>query len=245
MKKTVTHNGISCTFDPQWHTYKTSNGIKLTSGTTFLKTFFNVFDTQEISRKYAKKNGLSQQEVLDTWAAKGKISQEVGTAVHLYAEKYFENQHELVKDGLKYSPYFERLSKLFPHVEEFIDKLLETKQLVECEKIIFSEKNSVAGTIDLLMRDQNTLYLYDWKTNEKIEKTNSFKNCLGKLWAYPDCNFMHYTAQLNLYREILIAENYFPDVYDIKMALFHITPIGVVEIPVDPFPAMINFLEKR
>jgi ATP-dependent exoDNAse (exonuclease V) beta subunit len=243
MQKTVEHNGIKCFFDEQWHSYRTSTGKKLVSGTKYLKQFFKEFDAQSISKTYAAKRGLEQQDVLNMWGDKAKRSQAIGNACHLYAEKYFTGQHGLVLDGLKHSPHVKDLEVLFPVVGRFIDSLLQTKKLIECEKIVFSERNGVAGTIDLLMHDDYVLYLFDWKSNEKIDKENSFQNCLGPLWPYPDCNYIKYAAQLNLYREILVTENYFPQFKQIQMCLFHITPKGIVEIPVEPFPLPIKFLE--
>ena len=96
------------------------------------------------------------------------------------------------------------------------------------EVIIYSTELSIAGTVDILAKNNDTgaYELIDWKTSKKIE-TVSFGNKMGTHEATKhimDCNFYHYSVQLSLYRYIL--EEY----YNIKInnqLIAHIRNDGV------------------
>ena len=75
------------------------------------------------------------------------------------------------------------------------------------EVIVYSTELSIAGTVDILARDNTTneYGIIDWKTSKKIEKT-SYNNKMGTHSTTKhvmDCNFNHYSLQLSLYRYIL------------------------------------------
>ena len=75
------------------------------------------------------------------------------------------------------------------------------------EVIIYSKELKIAGTIDILAKDNNTgeYIIIDWKTSKKINKV-SYKYKTGTHEISKnimDCNFSHYSLQLSLYRYIL------------------------------------------
>ena len=75
------------------------------------------------------------------------------------------------------------------------------------EVIVYSTELSIAGTVDILAKDNSTgLYeIIDWKTSKKIEMV-SYGQKMGTheiTKNIMDCNFYHYSLQLSLYRYIL------------------------------------------
>lgn len=218
-------SGQEIVFDEEYHTYQVY-GKYLTSVTTFIGQFFPEFDSEKVSKTYAKKNGLNQADVLAQWKQKGDDASDLGHIVHLYAEKLFKEKDLPVTDEPKVQKYFKIVNKT-------VVKLLKRFDFIDVEHIIFSERLGVAGTIDLLMRDRanDEVVIFDWKTNEKIEKENPWRNGLKPIEHLQDCNFNKYSLQLNLYKRILIEESYFPAfsprATNYRMALIHLSEGGV------------------
>ena len=112
---------------------------------------------------------------------------------------------------------------------QWLQNFLENKNCdVYVEKIIFSEELRLAGTMDVLIKlnDSDEYIIIDWKTNKKID-TRSFNNKMG---THPitsnieDCKYNVYAFQLSLYRYIL--EEY----YGLKIKqqiIAHLTDYGV------------------
>ena len=78
---------------------------------------------------------------------------------------------------------------------------------VSTELIVYSTELRIAGTVDILAKDNNTCQyeLIDWKTSKKIE-TVSYGYKMGThdvTKNVMDCNFYHYALQLSLYRYLL------------------------------------------
>lgn len=223
IEKAVNPSGQTILFDDSNHTYKIEGSNKqLISCTTFIGKFTPEFDSAKHSKRFAEKNGMTQKEVLQMWEDNKVASTDLGTEVHAYAEAYMLNK-ELPTIKIKAAK--KRIENLTP----ILDYLLDEFELIDNEKIIFSEKLGIAGTIDLLMKKGENIYIYDWKTNKEIKQGNSF----GKMMLYPvdnleDCNLNHYALQLNIYKTILIEEKYFPKNTKFFMCLFHITDEEIV-----------------
>ena len=97
----------------------------------------------------------------------------------------------------------------------------------------------VAGQIDLLIKDGNDIYIFDYKTNSKLD-SKSFWNPSTKknqMMQYPlnnimDCNKMHYTLQLSTYAWMIQKLN--PEFVIKKLMLIHYDHKGnVTEHDVD------------
>ena len=87
---------------------------------------------------------------------------------------------------------------------------------------------NLAGQVDLLIKDGNDLYIYDYKTNEKGIETKAYydktKKTTKKMF-YPvnnldDTKLNHYTIQLSLYAWMLQQIN--PKFQIKRLALIHI-----------------------
>jgi ATP-dependent exoDNAse (exonuclease V) beta subunit len=75
------------------------------------------------------------------------------------------------------------------------------------EVVIYSTEIAISGMIDLLVYNpEDDMYaIVDWKSNKKIYK-HAFggkRGIRGSTADLADCNFIHYSLQLSLYRYLL------------------------------------------
>ena len=81
------------------------------------------------------------------------------------------------------------------------------------EQVLWSEELDLAGSVDIQFvkidlktgekiinpkTGKNIYYLGDWKRSKQIKLYNEWENGIGIMADYNDCNFIHYTLQLNL-----------------------------------------------
>lgn len=205
-------------FNERYFTFKLNGTTRLKSVTKFIKTFFQEFDKDGISAAYAKKHGMTQQEVIDMWDAKAKRSTEIGNAVHKFIENYYK------KESFDTSVYDETILKYIDSAKKAIEQISQVYDFVEAEKIVFDPENKYAGILDAIMKGKKSgkIYLIDWKTNETIKTENPFQSGFEPISHIEDCNFNHYSLQLNLLKKALLNHiDINPD--DIIMQLVHIT----------------------
>ena len=206
------------TLDEAIHKYSLESdpNFAFTSCTTFIKYFFKVFDTIGIANKLVLNHpnyiGMSPQELTEAWDKKA----EEGTYVHNEIDKYIRN-YDVPK-----------LDKSILAVN-WLNNYLNNGSEVYSEIIVFAKELQLAGTIDLLAYNKSTdsYEIFDWKTSRKIEKS-SYGNKMGTTRATSnmmDCNFIHYSLQLSLYRYIL--EKYY-NLSISKTTILHISDTEVI-----------------
>lgn len=216
-KKAVHPSGSEVHFNEEAHTYHVGKQ-RLESATEMLGQFFPKFDADRIAYFVGRREGRSKEDVLAEWDKKRDDACDFGNAVHLYAE--MKIMGELVP-----KPECNRQKKAFQLVEAFIIDLLKDYELIEAEKIVFSEEHGISGTIDLVLKNKKTkkICLLDWKTNKKIEKKSSYsKPAHPPIEDHNDANFTKYMLQLNLYKYIMESEGYVDEIDE--MILLHIKP---------------------
>lgn len=182
------------TLNEETHVYTNQHGEEYLSVSKFLGLFQKQFDREGISKAYAKKNGLSQDEVLTDWDKKRDDSIDHGNRIHNALEKYFrstvidpENEDlrpTIISIAKDYSKYF----RIFP------------------EEIISNEEFKLAGKTDnrfqLTQSSKSVISFGDFKTNQRngIQTENKYgQYMLGPLSHLQDCNFNKYSLQLSLY----------------------------------------------
>lgn len=226
MLKTKHPSGETICLDEKTHIYflESDSSFRFTPVTKIVNSFFPPFKRHEVARKYAKKHGLSKEEVLHKWETKKDKSIRLGNVCHSYAQDRIEG-----KDVSGYNTAsFEHLSAIDNHYLDIINGY----ELIGAEYIVASMKFRIAGMIDLLMRDDNTVYIFDWKTNEKIDIYNRWQNCLPPLEHLDASKYNRYSLQLNMYKFILTTQRYF-DVDNYIMKLLHVKPDSIE--PIDVF----------
>lgn len=201
------------------HKYKLGRK-ELMPVTTFVGQFFKPFNAREIARKLAKfphnkRNKRGVRYWLKTW----KGAADYGTRIHNLIDSFIKNQKTVTEsdeDSIKVAYALDFLKSIGVNIYS---------NLVESEKIIFSDRLGLAGTIDILAIGNGTATVIDWKTNKKItSRAYKDEKAKGPLKDLADCNYNKYMCQLNVYGYILETE------YGVKIEnlyIAHLTDTGV------------------
>ena len=197
-------------FEEKTHTYFYQGKKVKHSVTQFIHRFFEEFDKENISKKYAIKHGLNQQDVIDEWERSGKISTLSGTIIHSYLEnakrgKTLELDYSKAKIEGLYDEVYERVQKLLPKAEAFHRDTLNKLFPIQLEYTVGIE-DLIAGNIDLLCWNEKAqeFQIWDYKNVKDFTTTNNYgKKCLSSFSELPDCHLTKYSIQLNMYKAIL------------------------------------------
>jgi len=181
-------------FDEEPHTYY-HKGIEVPiSVSGVIADFYEPFDSEKHSKNYAKRNGMSQEDVLAMWKEKADIACFDGTRVHWFAEQYVDKRWILPKCK-KEEAVLNFWNSLPSH---FVPVLLEAR--------MYHFTYNFAGTADIVVKDlrDNSLVIMDFKTNS----TDMFANKSRKWMQDPFCSlletsFNKYQIQLSLYQLLL------------------------------------------
>jgi ATP-dependent exoDNAse (exonuclease V) beta subunit len=166
-----------------------------TSVTTYVEHFFEGFDALKIATKLVNNHPKYSDHTVESLMAEWKATADYGTRVHHEIEKWIKER-------------IEPEDKKAIHGRDWLAQYeLRSDMDVLSEVIVYSTELSIAGTVDILAKDNATgeYDIIDWKTSKKIE-TASYRKKMG---THPstrhvmDCNFYHYSLQLSLYRYIL------------------------------------------
>jgi ATP-dependent exoDNAse (exonuclease V) beta subunit len=221
------------TFDELTHTYTIkcvhNNGnifydSSFTSVTTWNHSHFSQFNNDKIIEKMMnspkwiqnKYYGMSKQEIKDLWEKNRNDASKAGTHMHYDIECYYNNV-DVSNNSIEFT-YFKNFEKDRTCKGGFGENLKPYRT----EWMIFDEELRLSGSVDMVYIDNNgMLQIYDWKRSKEIKKTNiwqsSIIDCINHL---PDCNFWHYTLQLNTYKSI-IERNYNKIVTDLYLVVLH------------------------
>lgn len=191
------------TFEPISHIYTVCNE-KYTSVTTLIHKYFPKFNHDKVIDKMMKSNkwneskyfGMTKTEIKEIWEKNGSESAKKGTNLHDIIENYYLNNKEYTSND----HCFEQFLKF--------DKESELK-VYRTEWRIFSDDHKVAGSIDIIFEGSipGSVKLYDWKRCSNLKKDNPYEKGYFPIDHIPNCNYEHYTLQLNIYKYIL--ENYY------------------------------------
>ncbi len=203
-----TFNGYM--FEEKTHTYYWNGSKVRYSVTQFIDRFFEPFDSENISRKYAEKHGRTQEDVLAEWKKKADVSAIAGTAIHSHMEnlkrgKRFEIDYGPAKEAGLFEEVKERVEILLPQAEAFHQDTVGKLFPVHLEYTVGFE-DIIAGNIDMLCWNAyaNEFQIWDYKNLKEMSTRNFFnKKCKGIFSRYDDCSLVHYSIQLNMYKAIL------------------------------------------
>ena len=213
--------GRMITFDEGPHTYVDDHGEFYRSFTTLIHDYFPRFEAEKVAARVAQKRGKTVPELLQEWAEAGEEASDYGTRTHENCEYRMKGMPEpnIARD--------DRERVTFANAVAVVDYLKSKYQFIAAEKILFSPRCLVAGTVDLMMADGNTLWILDYKTNKEI-KTTGFKGERGlfPLAHLDNCNFEHYSIQLSLAEVMAKMEGYIPHDTPCRRALIHFPPMA-------------------
>jgi ATP-dependent exoDNAse (exonuclease V) beta subunit len=133
------------------------------SVTKLVNRLFPFFDVTKVASLVAKKENCTIEEVLKKWSEKT----EEGKSLH----NFIENE-------IYFSGKINFLGKELCLLEHINDLIFQDGILSEYE--IYSDKHLVAGTVDLICKIQNNIYIIDFKTGidnrdklfKKYQRTN-------------------------------------------------------------------------
>lgn len=222
--KIVQHNGNTLTYNDEKHSYTDQDGQIYTSVTHVVESLFPKFDQLKVAKRCAYKYKTTPEELIRQWTEKGNTAREYGTKAHYYAEAKIKNKiTPIARDP--------RLKQAQKNIDKTYEDFIKSKKVVGVEKIIFSKKHHIAGTIDLLLGDDIFIYVTDWKTNEKITTSPAYEYGYEMFQDIPSTNFWHYAVQLNLYEFILKEEEYVNNRH-FQRFLFHVDGEYTPPIPI-------------
>lgn len=120
---------------------------------------------EKVAARVAQKRGKTVPELLQEWAEAGEEASDYGTRTHENCEYRMKGMPEpnIARD--------DRERVTFANAVAVVDYLKSKYQFIAAEKILFSPRCLVAGTVDLLMADGNVLWILDYKTNKAIKRT--------------------------------------------------------------------------
>jgi len=226
----------SVTMDEEPHIYYVEGETGYTSVTTVAHELFEKFDSIEVATKmigrgdfrtaerYAKYQRLAEEAktsgqlvemIVESWDAYGKSQAALGTAMHRYIELHANGLPS--EDDVKIESCPER-----QYYHEYTKKIKGLGlEPYRTEWMLWDKDLKVTGSIDMIYHNPktNTFHMVDWKRSKAIQKFG-FKKGTGLCSHLPDCNFIHYSLQLNIYK-YLLEKNYGLTIHDMTIVVFH------------------------
>jgi len=212
------------------------------SCTTFIHTFFGHFDADSVidsmfkskNWKTSKYYGQTADEIKAGWDVEREAASASGTQMHKNIELTYNNlpvDDDFVQ-SVEYR-YFQQFKRDHPHLRAY-----------RTEWEVFDEAHKIAGSIDMVFFNERTQAydIYDWKRSKEIRKTSfGGKRGLYPLEDYDDCNFVHYSLQLNLYKNLL-ERLYGLVIQDLCLVVIHPNQSSYRTIHVDAMQKQIGWI---
>lgn len=177
-------------FDEASHTYThVDSGAPFISVTTLLGKYKQPFDRYGHSKRVAKREGVSQELVLEMWEEEKNRACTRGTDIHKILEDYISCGD--VKDNYGW------LCKSYDMAAE---RSIDSFKNVLCENLLYDEEHLVAGMADLIYEHKNEFTVGDFKTNKKFKFSSPYSERLKDPISHlHNCEFNVYGLQLSFY----------------------------------------------
>lgn len=207
----IWHKFCGYNFIENTHSYYYYDKKVKWSVTQFLHNFYPEFDSETISKKYAEKYGLEQADVLAEWKKKGDISAISGTIIHAYLEnakrgKTFDIDYSMADKLNIRTEVEERVKILLPQAIDFHKDTLNKLFPIQLEYTVGLD-DYIAGNVDMLCWNEHAqeFQIWDYKNVKQINvKPLPFNGkCFYPFEHCRDTNYVHYSMQLNIYKEII------------------------------------------
>ena len=177
-------------FDEASHTYTHIDTKKpFISVTTLLGKYKQPFDRDGHSKRVAKREGVSQEFVLEMWEAEKNRACSRGTNIHKVLEDYI-NYGEVEGDW----------GWLCKSYDKAVERSVDSFKNILCENLLYDEDSAIAGTADLIFEHKNEFTVGDFKTNKKFKFSSPYSERLKDPISHlHNCEFNLYGLQLSLY----------------------------------------------
>ncbi|MEG0282940.1 MAG: hypothetical protein RR662_07175 [Clostridia bacterium] len=195
-------------FNEELHKYFLDGKEAGISTTGFIHCFSQEFNEKEMAQKIAKKTNCTVEEVLKMWKFKRDYSCAKGNEIHLFAQSLWKNEKYETDYKNIDAEFVEQLKKdlaiLQKQALEFYNDYKDKLEFVKDEQYLYDKDYDIAGAIDLLFKDKENekLIICDFKSNKEI-KYKGYNKMKTPLNILEDCNFIHYSLQVYIYKHIL------------------------------------------
>ncbi len=183
-------------FYPEPHIYTVDN-VPTPSASTIIAKFFPKFDSVKWANRKAPELRMTPDEVELMWRTTGETAAKDGTFLHEQIENfYLEQEYERTGEFHLFESFVQDNNHIKPYRTEWR---------------IFDEHYHIAGTIDLISKNDNGYEMYDWKRSKKVVnslngepiKNNQWQKGIGQLADIDDTSYNRYCLQQSLYKYIL------------------------------------------
>lgn len=240
----------SILFDEEPHTYYINGKCNYTSVTTVVHEFFPEFDSHDVARNMIKRRDFATnkkykkyqqcrysedgtpysedkqvENIILTWQENADTQSKHGTEMHRNIELFYNGMpHDSTTREFKYFMEFHKTTLERKWKPLRTEMMVWDNDSLICGSVdmIYVPASTTREQIDLWMEGRHTLvvYIVDWKRSREIRFNGynryGFRSCRN----LPDCNYSHYTLQLNMYRYILEL-HYNVKVASMSMLVFH------------------------
>lgn len=174
------------------------------SVTTLIHKLFPSFDPDTVidkmmngrNWKSSKYYGMTKDEIKKKWNDDGEQASRLGTLMHADIERILNNE-DPENPGTIELRHFESFWQQF-------QKTIVGFYPYRTEWLVYDEDKCVAGSIDCVLKNSDGhLIILDWKRSKEIKLQNKYERGYGPLSSFDNCNYCHYSLQLNIYRHIL------------------------------------------
>ncbi|CAK7994817.1 Hypothetical protein POVR1_LOCUS341 [uncultured virus] len=152
--------------------------------------------------------------------------------------------HQEIEDYIKLGQLPNEMSVEFQYFLDYHQQMLERGyKPYQSEQMVYDVSLQLAGCVDMMYTRDGKIYLTDWKRSKEILWDKTFRGKtetgMGPMSNYPNCNGIHYSLQLNIYRELL--ERYYGvEVSEMSIVVFHPTNQKYLEYPIQDLRKEVN-----
>lgn len=191
------------------------------SVTTLIHNFFPKFNADLVidkmmkgrNWKTSKYYGKTKEQIKDEWEASGTEASTLGTAMHADIERFLNEEDPLNPNSVEFG-YFKQFWSYFTSV-------YPGYKPYRTEWLVYDEDKGLAGSVDcVLQNDSGDVIILDWKRSKEIKKSNSYEKGFDPFGNFDNCNYWHYTLQLNIYRHLLMNK-YNKNVVSLHIVVLH------------------------
>lgn len=204
------------------HTYFVNKIQYPSSTTTIIGQFAAKFDEDRMSKLVAKRDGLTQEQVLASWKATRDEACNRGTLVHKCLEftpfKTYDEAFAILEDLLPEGEFIQLFNdKEISQVKaglawyQWLKKTYGDRyEILVLELMMFMPEFKHCGTADIILWDnvKQGIVIADWKTNKDLFKVDYYKTRRKQYFKYPfnellDCPYSKYVLQFSHYQMMI------------------------------------------
>jgi len=214
-------------FVEETHEYFINGSKDNISTTTLVHSLFPKFDADDVIRKmrsskrWNKSNKyfyMTDEKIKKSWDDNCVLACKEGTKMHLNLENYYNGE-----------PY-ESDSKEFALFQKYLDDT--DYKIYRTEMLLYDEQAKISGSADVLYRDpeDGKYIICDWKRSKEIKMENRWQKGTHEITSdLDDCNFIHYSLQLAIYK-YMMEKNYGFEVKDCFLVVLHPSQDNYIKI---------------